>query len=153
MPKFCCRSALSNFAHAELPVALILAANPLPSEAADEARLCGPLPVRRLKAEEAPGTADGDPTIADRYKRCVPAIAEKRSEDQLSSAASKRFQAGRRSPEFRDLPLSPVCAPCNRRAEPYSRPALSLGGLCSFRLDRGRIFAAPNPDRLDSEPT
>ena len=92
MPKFCCRSALSNFAHAELPVALILAANPLPSEAADEARLWGPLPARRLKAEEAPGTADGDPTIADRYKRCVPAIAEKRSEDQLSGAASKQAE-------------------------------------------------------------
>ena len=82
MPKFCCRSALSNFAHAELPVALILPANPLPSEAADEARLWGPLPARRLKAEEAPGTADGDPTIADRYKRCVPAIAERYPEDR-----------------------------------------------------------------------
>ena len=48
--------------------------------------------MRRLRADERPGIADDDPTIADRYKRCVPAIAEKRSEDQLSSAASKGFK-------------------------------------------------------------
>src|SRR5713101_6267045 len=140
MPKFCCRSALSNFAHAELPVALILAANPLPSEAADEARLWGPLPARRLKAEEAPGTADGDPTIADRYKRWVPAIAERYREDRSNNAAGKKSQAGRRSPEFREPLLSLACAPCNRRATRDSRVALSLGGSRSFRPELSHIF-------------
>ena len=48
-------------------------------------------PVRRPKADEGPRIVDDDPTIADRYKRCAAAIAEKRSEDQLSSAASKNF--------------------------------------------------------------
>src|SRR5216684_2255305 len=84
-------------------------------------------PRRRLKVREIPGLADDDPAVADRYKRCALAIAERRFEDRSSSAAGKRFQANRRCPKFRGLPPSPTCAPCNRRAAQASHLALSPG--------------------------
>src|SRR5260221_8438872 len=88
-------------------------------------------PPRWLRGGEAPRPADDDPTVADRYKRCAPAIAERCSEDRSNSAVGKRFQANRRCRELRGLPSSPTCAPCNRRAAQDSHQVLSLGGLCS----------------------
>src|SRR5207302_3648643 len=120
-------------------------------------KLDGPRPRRNAnglpREQEVPGSADDDPTIADRYKRRGARVAEKRSEDRSNTDAGKRFQVGRRFQEFQGPLPSPVCAPCNHRAAQDSRLALSLGIWRSFRPDRSQIVAAPKADRLDSEST
>src|SRR5260370_32385597 len=96
--------------------------------------------------------AGDDPTVADRYKRCGPRVAERRSEDRSNTVVGKRFQAGRRSPESQGPLPSPVYSPCNHRAAQDPHLALSPGKSCSSLPTLARIFAAPNADRLDSEP-
>jgi len=81
---------------------------------------------RLLKERGDPGIADDDSAVADRTKRFGPAVAEKRSADRSNSASGRRSQVDPHSPEFRGLPLSPACAPCNRLAEQHSLLALSL---------------------------